>query len=182
MAGTLLLAAAAVLGVTGAYDGAHVVAIVVVLGLSVGCVLGGLLLARRTGPAMLYTRLLDRAPEAGEPVPCETPGETARRTIVPALVVTLVLTAVGPVLVGAALVMAGEPREEVLRRLPAFAPAVGGGWTLACGLAGLRMAGYFERWEERRARTALCRPLTAGLMQRVYLVTGQAGRGKIGAG
>lgn len=177
MAGTLLLAAAAVLAVTGAYEGAQLAAIVVVLGLSVGCVLGGLLLARRTGPAMLYARLLDRAPEVGEPVPCETPGETARRTIAPALVVTLLLTAVGPLLVGAALLMAGEPREEVLRRLPAFAPAVGGGWTLACGLAGLRMARYFERWEERRERMALCRPLTAGLMQRVYLVTDRRGVG-----
>ena len=177
MAGTLLLAGAAVLGATGAYEGVHLVAMVVVVGLSVGCVLGGLLLARRTGPEILYMRLLDRAPEVEDVVPCETTAETARRTVPPALVVALTLTVVGPIPVAAVLLMSGEPRDELVRDLPAFAPAVGGGWTLVAGLAGLRMARYFERWEERRHRTALCRPLTAGLMQRVYCVTARRGVG-----
>ena len=171
VAGTLLLLGAAVLAATGAYEGVHVVAMVVVLGFSVGCVLGGLLLAKRTGPEMLYARLLDLAPEVDDVVPCETRAETARRTVTPALVVALTLCAVGPFAVGAVLRMAGEPRDDVLRDLPATAPATGGGWTLVAGLAGLRMARYFEHWEQRRERTALCRPLTAGLMQRVYCVT-----------
>jgi hypothetical protein len=177
VAGTLLLAGTAVLGATGAYETPHVVAIVVVLGLSLGCVLGGLLLAKRTGPAILYARLLDRAPEVDDRVPLETPAETARRTIAPALLVALTLTAIAPFAVAVVLLMIGEPRDEVVRDLPATAPAAGGGWTLACGLAGLRMASYFEHWEERRRRTALCRPLTAGLMQRVYFVTDRRGVG-----
>lgn len=177
MAGALLLAGAAVLAAGGAYESVHVVAIVVVLGFSTGCVLGGLLLAKRTGPAILYFRLLDRAPEVDDVVPRETPRETARRTVAPAIVVALTLTAIGPFFVAAVLLMAGEPRDEVVRDLPATAPAAGGGWTLICGLAGLRMARYFERWEERRERTALCRPLTAGLMQRVYCVTARRGVG-----
>jgi hypothetical protein len=177
VAGTLLLAGTAVLAAAGAYEGVQVVAIFVVLGFSVGCVLGGLLLAKRTGPAILYARLLDRAPEVDGAVPCETPGETARRTVAPALTVALVLTAVGPLAVSIVLLMAGEPRDEVLSALPATAPATGGAWTLVCGLAGLRMAHYFERWEERRERTALCQPLSAGLMQRVYCVTSRRGVG-----
>ena len=171
VAGALLLAGTVALAASGAYEGVHVAGIVAVLGFSIGCVLGGLLLAKRTEPAILYARLLDVAPDVDDRVPCESPADTVRRTAAPAVLVALTLTAIAPFAVAVVLLIVGEPRDEVLRDLPATAPAVGGGWTLACGLAGLRMARYFERWEVRKQRTALCRPLTAGLMQRVYCVT-----------
>lgn len=143
-----------------------------VLGFSVGCILGGLLLARRTGPDILYVRLLDRAPPVDPAFPRETARETLRRTFPPALLLALVLTAIAPFAVGAVLLLAGQPRREVLDGLAATAPAVGGGWTLVCGLAGLRMASWFERWERRRGKTALCPPLRAGAMRHVYRVSG----------
>ena len=172
-AGALLLAGAVAAGALGVYRAAHVVAMVAVLGLSVGCVLGGLLLARRTGPEILYLRLLDRAPPADPGYPLETPRETLRRTLPPALVLAFTLTAIAPLVVGAVLLLVGEPRREVVDGLAATALGVGGGWTLVCGLAGLRMASYFERWERKRGKTALCPPLRAGAMRHVYRVTGR---------
>lgn len=170
LAGAVLLAVTAVLAAGGAYDGAEVAAIVVVVGFSTASVLGGLLLAKRTTPDILYWRILDRAPVLDPGVPLESPSDTFRRTLSPALIVALTLTAVAPFVVGAALLVVGRPRGEVLDGLAALGPPAGGGWTLVCGVAGLRMAAYFERWERRRGMWALCLPLRAGLMQHVYRV------------
>lgn len=163
-----MLAATAALAATGAYDGAEAAALLVVVGLTTGGVLGALLLARRTGPEIVYWRLLDRAPALDDGAEVETAGQTWRRILAPAVAVAVTLTAIAPFLVGAALLLAGEPRGEVLRGMPALAPAAGGAWTAVCGLAGLRMAGYFERWERRTGMTGLVLPLRAGLVQDVY--------------
>lgn len=154
----------------GSYSGPETSALVVVIGFSTAGVLGGLLLAKRTGPDMLYWRILDHAPVLDPGVPLERPAATFRRTLAPALLLPLTLTALAPFVVGAVLLMVGEPRAEVLDGLAALGPPAGGGWTLVCGLAGLRMADYFERWERRHGMRALCLPLRAGLMQHVYRV------------
>lgn len=166
--GAGLLGATIVLGAAGEYTATEVVSIGVVLVLSIGSVLGGLLLAKRTGPAQLYARILDRAPELPEEVPREAPRATAWRIAAPALLAVVVFTALGPFPVGVILLMTGLAREEVLRELPETAPAVGGAWTVACGVAALRIAWYFERWERARGKVALCLPLRAGLLEQVY--------------
>ena len=61
-----------------------VLLVMVALGLSLGCVLGALLLARRTGPDILYYRILEYAPPPPPGVPRETPGATTRRVLAPA--------------------------------------------------------------------------------------------------
>lgn len=170
LAGVALLVGAAVLAGLGHYNGAEVAALVVVVGFSTACVLGGLLLAKRTGPDIVYTRILDLAPVLDPGVPLEPPGHTFRRTLWPALLLPLTLTALAPFLVGGALLMVGQPRDEVLDGLAALGPPAAGAWTLVCGIAGLRMATYFERWEQRHGMRALCLPLRAGLMQHVYRV------------
>jgi len=68
------------------------------------------------------------------------------------------------------LVLGGQPRAEVREDLAGGALLVAAGWTLACGLAGLRMSAYFEHWERRRDAQILCRPLKAGTMRPVYWV------------
>ena len=168
---------AAVLAGLGHYNGPEVAALVVVVGFSTACVLGGLLLAKRTGPDIVYTRILDLAPVLDPGVPLEPPAHTFRRTFWPALLLPLTFTAVAPFLVGGALLVVGQPRDEVLDGLAALGPPAAGGWTLVCGIAGLRMASYFERWEQRHGMRALCLPLRAGLMQHVYRVVPDNPRG-----
>lgn len=181
VAGTLLLAATGVLAALGEYTGVEAIAIVFVVGFSTAAVLGGLLLARRTGPDILYWRILSIAPELDPRVPVESPRDTARRTLGPALLVALTFTVVAPFFVGAVLLVAGEPRDEVLRGLPALGLPAGGAWTLVCGIAGLRMAAYFERWERRYGKRAFCLPLRAGLMAHVYRVVPDERRGDAAA-
>lgn len=177
LAGAALLAGGAVLAGLGHYNGAEAAALVAVVGFSTACVLGGLLLAKRTGPDVLYTRILDLAPVLDPGVPLEPPDRTFRRTLWPALLLPLTLTAFAPFLVGAVLLVVGQPREEVLGGLAALGPPAAGAWTLVCGIAGLRMASYFERWERRHGMRALCLPLRAGLMQHVYRVVPDNPRG-----
>ena len=150
-------------------DGTELTLILVLLGLSLGCVLGALLLARRTGPNILYYRILDRAPPPPR-VPRETPGATTRRVIAPAILVVLGLLLAG--VAGAAMVLAfgGQPRDEIAEDLAGGALLAAAGWTLTCGAAGLRMAAYFARWERLRNAQVLCRPLKAGTMRPVYWV------------
>ena len=144
--------------------------ILVLLGLSLGCVLGALLLARRTGPEILYYRILDYAPPPPPGVPLEAPGATTRRVVPPAIGIALGLVALGVIGTTMMLLLGGQPREEVPEDLPAGALIAAGGWTIAAGLAGLRMASYFARWERLRGALVLCRPLKAGTMRPVYWV------------
>ena len=41
---------------------------------------------------------------------------------------------------------------------------------VVCGFAALRIGTWFSRWEGRRRRRLLCRPLTAGILAHVYYV------------
>jgi MFS family permease len=168
--GIALVVAAFATGAAAELDGGDATLILVLIGLSLGGVLGALLLARRTGPEILYFRILDRAPPPPPGVPRETPGATTRRVASPAIAIVLVLLGAG--IVGAAmmLLLGGQPREEVNEDIPAGALIAAGAWTLACGVAGLRIASYFDRWQRLRDAVVLCRPLKAGTMRPVYWV------------
>lgn len=167
--GAALLAVAIGTQSTAELDSTELVLILIFMGISLGCVLGALLLARRTGPDILYYRILDRAPPP-PPVPRETPGGTTRRIIPPAIAVVLGLLIAGFIGASIMLVLGGQPREEIGEDLAGGALLTAAGWTLACGVAGLRMAAYFGRWERLRGAQALCRPLKAGTMRPVYWV------------
>ena len=165
--GAVLLAVAVATGSAAELDTGELSLIVILIGLSLGCVLGALLLARRTGPDILYYRILDRAPPP-PPVPRETPGGTTRRVIPPAIALVIGLLVAGFIGAGLALVLGGQPRDEIGEDLAGGALLTAGGWTLTCGAAGLRMASYFARWERLRGARVFCRPLKAGTMRPVY--------------
>ena len=169
-AGVALVIAALASGATAELDVGEMALIAALIGLSTGGVLGAVLLARRTGPEILYYRILDRAPPPPPGVPRETSGATTRRVAPPALALTIVLVWVGVIGAGTMLLFGGQAPEEVTDDLPAAALIASGVWTLACGLAGLRMASYFARWQRLRDAVALCRPLKAGTMRPVYWV------------
>jgi hypothetical protein len=166
----LLLVAALASGATSRLDGPELILITVALGLSLGCVLGALLLARRTGPDILYYRILEYAPPPPPGVPRETAGATTRRVVPAAIGVVLVLVLGGVVAAGMMLSLGGQPRAEIREDIAGGALIVAAGWTLACGVAGLRMASYFARWQRLREAVVLCRPLKAGTMRAVYWV------------
>ena len=168
--GAALLFVAIASGSTDELDGGDLILILILIGLSLGCVLGALLLARRTGPDILYFRILDRAPSPPVLVPRETPGATTRRVIPAAIAVVIGLVLAGVVGSGMILVLGGQPRTEVREDLAGGALLAAAGWTLTCGAAGLRMASYFARWEALRQARVLCRPLKAGTMRPVYWV------------
>ena len=167
--GAALLAAALATGSAAELDTAELILVLVLIGLSLACVLGALLLARRTGPEIAYYRILDRAPPPPH-VPRETAGATTRRVVPPAIVVVLGLLVVGLIGTGMMLVLGGQPRHQVREDLAGGALLAAAGWTLTCGMAGLRMATYFARWERLRHAVILCRPLKAGTMRPVYWV------------
>ena len=168
--GAALLAAAVGSGSTAELDSGELVLILVLLGLSLGCALGALLLARRTGPNILYYRILDRAPPPPPRVARETSGATTRRVIPPAITLVIGLLVVAFIGAGLILVLGGQPRDEIGEDLPGGTLLTAAGWTLTCGAAGLRMASYFARWERLRGAVVLCRPLKAGTMRPVYWV------------
>ncbi len=167
--GGALVVAALASGSTAELDNAELVLILALVGLSLGCVLGALLLARRTGPDILYYRILDRAPPPPH-CPRESSGATTRRVIPAAIVIVLGLLVAGVVGTGVMLVLGGQPRAEVRDDLAGGALLAAAAWTLTCGAAGLRMASYFARWERMRNAEVLCRPLKAGTMRPVYWV------------
>jgi hypothetical protein len=168
LGGALLLADVAT-GSTAELDATELVLILVLIGLSLGCVLGALLLARRTGPDILYYRILDMAPPP-PPSPRETPGATTRRVIPPAIAIVIGLLVAGFVGTGMMLLLGGQPRAQVRDDLAGGTLLVTATWTLTCGAAGLRMASYFGHWERLRDALVLCRPLKAGTMRPVYWV------------
>ena len=167
--GAALFVAAIASGSTAKLDSTELVLILVLLGLSLGCVLGALLLARRTGPDILYYRILDRAPPPPR-VPRELPGATTRRVIPQAIVVVMGLLIAGFIGAGMMLVLGGQPTGEIGEDLAGGTLVTAAGWTIACGVVGLRMATYFGRWERLRDALVFCRPLKAGTMRPVYWV------------
>lgn len=168
--GALLIAAALTSGSTAELDAGQLTLVLILFGLTVASVLGGLMLARRTGPKILYYRILDHAPPPPAGVPRELAGATTRRVIPPAGSAVLALCLAALVAAAIALTVGGEPREELRRDLPAATLLIAGGWTLTCGAAGLRMASWFSGWERLRRGLVLCQPLRAGHMRPVYYV------------
>ena len=167
--GTALLVVDFATGSAAKLDSAELTLILVLIGLSLGCVLGALLLARRTGPEILYYRILDRAPPP-PPVPRERAGATTRRIIPPAIAIVIGLLVAGFVGAGMMLALGGQPRDEIGDDLAGGTLLTAAAWTLACGAAGLRMASYFAHWERMRAAAVFCLPLKAGTMRPVYWV------------
>lgn len=173
--GVVLLAVAFASGTAAELDTGESTLVLTLFGLSVASALGALLIARRTGPEILYYRILDRAPPPPPRVPRETPGATTRRVIPPAIALSLVLLFFALAGVLGALGLAGEPRSQILENLAGGTLLVAAGWTLTCAAAALRMGSYFTRWERRRDARVLCQPLKAGIMRPVYWV--ERGRG-----
>ena len=167
--GTALLTVALASGSTAELDLGELTLIAVLTGLSLGCALGALLLARRTGPDILYYRILDRAPPP-PPVPRELPGTTTRRVIPPAIGVVIGLLVAAFIGTGLMLVLGGQPREGIGEDLAGGTLLTAAAWTLSCGAVALRAASYFARWERLRTAAVLCRPLKAGTMRPVYWV------------
>jgi hypothetical protein len=167
--GAALIVVAIASGSAATLDNAELVLILILLGLSLGCVLGAILLARRTGPEIMYYRILDRAPPP-PPVPREPSAATTRRVIPPAIAVVIGLLVAAFIGAGLALVLGGQPRDEIGDDLAGGTLVTAAGWTFACGLVGLRMASYFAHWERLREAEVFCRPLKAGTMRPVYWV------------
>jgi hypothetical protein len=176
MARVLLLAAAvelavdAVLRSVSEFSGRDLLIALMVCGLPSFAILTTLLLGRRTDVSILYARIFDRAPGPPREAQVDRGGRIARRVVL--AVVGLVVVLVLPAALGVAflLVMMGVPREDVLEHLPVTTGLVTAGWTLLCGLAALRISQYFARWERRRGKVVLARPLAAGSMRHVYYV------------
>jgi hypothetical protein len=168
--GAAALAGLAVLLATAGATATEVGALCVVLFVSLFGALGGLLLAKRTGPAILYRRIFDRAPQLTRAVELEPPRHTARRVVWPALGGFAGFAAAAPLFATLALVVLGSGRDEVLDRLAVPSVGLAGGWTLACGVVALRIAYYFRRWERAKGKRVLCLPRRAGLMLHVYVV------------
>ena len=166
--GAALVLAAPATGAASELDESELILIVVLIGLTLGCVLGALLLARRTGPEILYYRILDKAPPPPPGVPRETAGATTRRVLPPAIAIVLVLLGVGAIGTMMILLLGGQPPEDIRDDMPAGGLITAGTWTLASGLVGLRMAAYFQHWQRLRGAVVLCRPLKAGIMRPVY--------------
>jgi hypothetical protein len=172
-AAVALVVAAVVAGAGGLKD-IEVVAVVLDLGLSVAAALGGLLLAKRTGPEILYARIFDRARVVPRGVLEHEPSRaTALRAVSPGLSLVAGLLVAAPVLLVATLIILAEPRDEILDGLPAAALLVAGGWSLTAGAVSLRVAAYFRRWERRKRGLVLCHPRRAGLLSPVYVVVSQ---------
>lgn len=166
--GVALLAAAVASGSTAELDAGELILVLVLVGLSLGSVLGALLLARRTGPQILYYRILDRAPPPPA-VPREAASATTRRVVAPAIALVLGLLVAAFIGTGVMLAVGGQPRAEIPDDMPGGTLLAAAVWTLACGATGLRIASYFGRWERRRGGAlVLCRPLKAGTMRPVY--------------
>jgi len=168
--GLALIVAAPATGSSVELDSGELALILIFVGLSIASVLGAMLLARRTGPEILYYRILDYAPPPPAGVPLETAGATTRRVLPPAIAVGIALLVAGTVGTMMVLLLGGQPRAGVADDIPAGALIVGGAWTFTCGAAALRMAAYFEHWQRLRGGVVLCRPLKAGTMRPVYWV------------
>lgn len=168
--GVGLLGASAALAVSDGLGERDAFASLVLLGLSVSAVLGGLLLAKRTGPEQVYWRILTRAPTL--PARYVRVVDELRRPGVLGQALGVVAGLLFGALAGVALteVVLGEPRSEFLEGLPAAVVGVAGGWALVCGAAALRIAHYFHRWQRRYGGEAFCRHLNAGRMMHVYWV------------
>jgi hypothetical protein len=143
-------------------------------GLTVLATLARLFLGLRTQPDMEYAQIFERS----APPPAGFALEPVRRTASRAVWVAVAVGALLAVGAGGALVvmlgLIGKPREQVLDDIAGAAFLVGAGWTIVCAAAAFRIAAWFSRWEVRRGRVVLCRPLSSGRLAYVYHVADAA--------
>jgi hypothetical protein len=145
-------------------------ACVLVFFLTVAGALARAFLGLRTQPDMEYAQIFDRSPVPPAALQREAPGSTATRAASAAagIAVLLVVGAAAALIV--MFVLMGTPREHVLDHLAGAAVLVAAGWTLVFALASFRIAAWFRRWEARRGRIVLCRPLASGRRGYIYYV------------
>ena len=175
VAGAVGLAAGVLAGRPGRLTGLEAFGTALVFFLTVGAVLGGLVLGRRSGPQTEYRRILEVAPAPPESAQEEAAGRTAGRGVVAALFTVIGMYVAATVTLAAVLVGLGSPRDQLLEHLPVAAELVAAGWTLICGVVALRVAGWFEYWQRTRGRRVLCRALTAGMMGHYYYAAAAPG-------
>ena len=143
-------------------------------GLTVLATLARLFLGLRTQPDMEYAQVFDRSPPPPAVLALEPPRRTAWRAVWAGVGVTALLAVCAAGALVVTLVLMGKPREQVLDDVAGAAGLVAAGWTFVCAGAALRIAAWFHRWEVRRRRVILCRPLTAGRLRYVYYVAEEA--------
>ncbi|HKG16669.1 MAG TPA: hypothetical protein VKA96_03160 [Solirubrobacteraceae bacterium] len=134
----------------------------------------GVTLGRRSGPEVMYWQKFERAPQPPPHGWLESRRRTAVRAVVAAIGLVLALAIGAAVGLAVTLLLIGKPRDEILIHLPGAAELIAAGWTLVCGFAALRIGTWFARWESRRRRRLLCRPLSAGVLAHVYYVAESA--------
>src|SRR5919108_6430318 len=151
-------------GHLGRFSPLETAGILLVFGLSVGGALASLVLGRRTGPAILYRQVLDRAP----PPPTDARPEPGRRPTARAAAVSLAMAlafaVAAAVLQALSITAMGKPRNEVPDHLLQAAALVAAGWLLVCAGVARVIAGWFERWERAREKTVLCAPLQSAIL------------------
>ncbi|MFL5821527.1 MAG: hypothetical protein ACJ76S_12675 [Solirubrobacteraceae bacterium] len=131
----------------------------------------GVTLGRRSGPEVVYWQTFEHSPRPPARGWVEPESRTATRAVVAAVGLAAGLAIAAGVGLAITLLVIGKPRNEILTHLPGAAELVAAGWTVVCGAAALRIGTWFARWERRRARRILCRPLNSGTVSYVYYVT-----------
>ena len=139
-------------------------------GLTVLATLARLFLGLRTQPDMEYAQIFDRSPAPPAALHVEAGRSTASRAAGAAAGIAALLVVGAAAALVVMFILMGEPREHVLDHLAGAAVLLAAGWTLVFALASFRLAAWFRRWEARRGRTILCRPLTSGRRGYVYYV------------
>ena len=165
-------AAAGVVLAGGAADlsGLEIWACVLLFFLTVAGGLARAFLGLRTQPDMEYARIFDRSPPPPAGLRLEAGRSTASRAAWAAAGIAALLAVGAAAALIVMFILMGEPREHVLDHLAGAAGLLAAGWTLVFALASFRLAVWFRRWEGRRGRTVLCRPLTSGRLGYVYYV------------
>ncbi|HEV7363364.1 MAG TPA: hypothetical protein VGN71_03160 [Solirubrobacteraceae bacterium] len=144
--------------------------------LTVAGALARAFLGLRTQPDMEYARIFDRSPAPPAGLRLEAGRSTASRAAWAAAGIAALLVVGAAAALIVMFILMGEPREHVLDHLAGAAGLLAAGWTFVCALASFRIAVWFRRWEARRGRTVLCRPLTSGRLGYVYYVEGAESR------
>jgi hypothetical protein len=170
LAAAVELGADALLRSVAEFSSRDLFIVALVFGLPSFAILTTLLLGRRTDVSILYAQIFEHAPGFPRDARVEPGGRIARRAVVAVIGLAVVLVLPAAFGVGFLLVMMGTPRDDVLEHLPVATGLVAAGWTLLCGLAALRISHYFSRWEQRRGKVVLSRPLAAGSMRHIYYV------------
>ncbi len=174
---TWIVVALLVVAVDAALGGAsdllpvEIWACVLLFFLTVAGALARAFLGLRTQPDMQYAQVFDRSPAPPAALRVEGRRSTANRAAWAATGVAVLLAVGAAATLIVMLVLMGRPREHVLDHLAGAAVLLAAAWTLVCGAASLRIAVWFRRWEERRSRVVLCRPLTSGRLGYVYYVS-----------